>query len=249
MYRFAEIISLTRADIVDMENVARVMDHAQFKDFGQYLKSMGFNIWAQPINCKDYGIPQNRRRLVLLASRLGNIELLPSPHTKPVTVRETISQLESISAGGISTKDPLHRSRKLSKLNLERIQQSLPGGTWLDWDYDMRLRCHKRASGQSYTSVYTRMKWDEPAPTITTQFHTFGTGRFGHPVQDRALSLREGALLQTFPEDYKFYNPKLDEKDISLTKIGLHIGNAVPVKLGKVIGESIIEHVAEYGIK
>ena len=84
------------------------------------------------------------------------------------------------------------------------------------------------------------MSWEEPSPTITTQFYSYGTGRFGHPEQDRALTLREGALLQTFPYTYKFYS---DKKDINFSKIGRHIGNAVPVDLGRIIGQSIIEHI------
>ena len=78
-------------------------------------------------------------------------------------------------------------------------------GTWLDWDEELRLPCHRRESGKTYNSVYGRMSWDEPSPTITTQFYNFGTGRFGHPEQDRALTIREAAILQTFPKDYKFH--------------------------------------------
>jgi DNA (cytosine-5)-methyltransferase 1 len=87
------------------------------------------------------------------------------------------------------------------------------------------------------------MEWDKPAPTITTQFYNFGTGRFGHPEQHRALSLREGALLQTFPKYYKFIDPELP---FSIKCLGKHIGNAVPVRLGKIIGKSIIKHLEEY---
>ena len=85
------------------------------------------------------------------------------------------------------------------------------------------------------------MRWDEPSPTITTQFYNYGTGRFGHPEQDRALSLREGALLQTFPPDYEFIDPSND--GISIKRLGIHIGNAVPVKLAENIGKSILEHL------
>ena len=84
------------------------------------------------------------------------------------------------------------------------------------------------------------MLWDEPSPTITTQFFSFGTGRYGHPTQDRALSLREGALLQTFPEDYTFFE---NEDNMSIATISRHIGNAVPVDLGWIIGVSIKEHL------
>ena len=87
------------------------------------------------------------------------------------------------------------------------------------------------------------MKWDQPAPTITTQFYSYGTGRLGHPDQNRAILLREGAILQTFPKHYKFF---YKEKNISFSEIGRHIGNAVPVELGKVIGKSIKYYLREY---
>jgi len=86
------------------------------------------------------------------------------------------------------------------------------------------------------------MSWDSLAPTMTTQFYSYGTGRFGHPEQDRALSLREGALLQTFPPDYEFIDPELA---YSIKRLGTHIGNAVPVRLGYIIGKSIMEHIME----
>lgn len=100
--------------------------------------------------------------------------------------------------------------------------------------------CHKKNSGKTYPSVYGRMNWDEPAPTITTQFYGFGNGRFGHPEQNRAISLREGALLQTFPPDFKFI---FEECTLSHRELGRHIGNAVPVKLGEAIGKSILNHL------
>lgn len=90
------------------------------------------------------------------------------------------------------------------------------------------------------------MKWDEPSPTITTQFYGYGSGRFGHPEQDRALSLREGAILQSFPDNYDF---SLGTGKYNIRKIGTHIGNAVPVKLAEAIGTSILKHIALRGEK
>ncbi|GAJ03489.1 unnamed protein product, partial [marine sediment metagenome] len=143
-------------------------------------------------------------------------------------------------AGEVSTKDALHRASRLGDINLKRIKQSKPGGTWKDWDEDLRSPCHKKDSGKSYCGVYARMSWDTLAPTMTTQFYNYGTGRFGHPEQDRALSLREGALLQTFPPDYDFIDPELT---FSKKRLGTHIGNAVPVRLGVIIGRSILNHL------
>ena len=133
----------------------------------------------------------------------------------------------------------MHQSSKLDISNLKRIQNSKPGGTWRDWPKDLLVECHKRNSGATYSSVYGRMEWKKPSPTITTQFNRYGTGRFGHPKQDRAISLREGAILQTFPKKYKFAKGK----DFSATIIARHIGNAVPPKLAEIIGNSIQQHI------
>ena len=99
-------------------------------------------------------------------------------------------------------------------------------------------------SGKAYTSVYGRMEWDKPAPTITTQFYGFGNGRFGHPAQDRGISLREGAILQSFPRRYQFVEPG---GEYSMSGIGTMIGNAVPVRLGVAIGKTITRHLSEHG--
>lgn len=178
---------------------------------------------------------------MLLASQLGPIDLIEPTHDRPVTVREAIGQLLPIPAGGTLLSDPLHTASKLSRLNLERIRASRPGGTWRDWPERLIAECHRRESGRTYPGVYGRMVWDEPAPTLTTQFYGFGSGRFGHPEQDRALSLREGAILQGFPEDYSFVP---DDAPIHFKSLGRMIGNAVPVTLGRIIGRSILRHLA-----
>src|SRR5690606_3474220 len=98
-----------------------------------------------------------------------------------------------------------------------------------------------KKSGKSYSSVYGRMKWEEPSPTITTHCIGYGNGRFGHPVQDRAISLREASILQSFPNNYNFIN---SEGGISTVAIARQIGNAVPVRLGEVIAKSIKDHLS-----
>ncbi|MCO8194415.1 MULTISPECIES: DNA cytosine methyltransferase [Anaerofustis] len=240
---FKRLINELKPDIISMENVPLLSQQQIFKSFINNLKKEGFFISWDKVYCPDYGIPQSRTRLVLLASKIGKIELMPKTRDKDnyITVREIIGDLEPLEAGAISRKDPLHRARNFSKKNLERIKQSKPGGTWKDWDEDLICECHKKDSGKSYSSVYARMEWDKPSPTITTQFTSYGTGRFGHPEQNRALSFREGALLQTFPKKYKFF-----KDEIPLDEVGKMIGNAVPVTLGKVIGESIISHLEVY---
>lgn len=239
---FGELITGVRADIVTMENVGELTKLDVFHRFVSRLEKEGYYVYCKTVYCPDYGIPQKRSRLVLLASRYGAIELIEKTHApdRYRTVRQTIGKLDNIRIGETSEKDKMHRAVTLSPLNLKRIKQSKPGGTWLDWDEKLRCRCHRKKSGETYSGVYGRMVWNKPGPTITTQFFRYGTGRFGHPEQDRALTLREGALLQTFPKKYKFICPA---KDYSLRQLGTHIGNAVPVRLGVIIGRSILRHL------
>lgn len=246
LYDFARIVRETQPDIVSMENVSQLINFKKapvFADFLNSLKELGYFVHYEVVNCPDYGIPQNRKRLVLLASRFGEIQLIPKTHTKKtyVTVKDAIGQLPAIQDGETYKKDKLHYARKLTPLNKERIEKTPYGGSWKDWPNDLKLECHKKDSGKSYPSVYGRMKWEEPAPTMTTHCIGYGNGRFGHPEQHRAISLREASLLQTFPIDYKFFDEK--QQDFSSVAIARQIGNAVPVKLGEVIAKSIKEHL------
>jgi DNA (cytosine-5)-methyltransferase 1 len=247
LYQFSNKIKEINPDIVSMENVPGLAKYPVFKDFLSALAGMGYKYSYKVVSCEKYGIPQTRRRLVLLASKLGEINLIPYTHPKPadfVTVKDVFSKhsLPAICRGEGASSDLLHKSADLSNLNLKRIQNSRPGGTWSEWDKSLLPECYKKSSGKTYSSVYGRMSWNKPSPTITTQFYVYGTGRFGHPEQDRAISLREGALLQTFPVKYKLLPPK---GNVVFKTIGRHIGNAVPVRLGCIIGKSILKHVDE----
>ena len=244
------LVEKVKPEIVSIENVPPIKTQKVFTDFVSTLDNLDYEIDYDVLYCPDYGVPQKRRRLVLVGSKLGEISLPSETHApsgqnglKPyLTVKDAIGGLPEITDGQVCNTDPLHWTRKLAEINKKRLEQSKPGGTWLDWDPELRAPCHQKDSGQSYKSVYARMEWNRPAPTITTQFYNFGTGRFGHPKQDRALSLREGALLQTFPLDYDFIDPSVPA---SITRLGVHIGNAVPVQLATVIGQSIQRHVEE----
>ena len=241
--KFGELITDLQPEIVTMENVRRLQSFPIFGEFIGTLEKSGYHpCYREVVRCADYGVPQTRRRLVLLASRLGSIELTPPTHASSahVTVRDAIRHMDRIEAGRASLSDPLHKASAMSGTNLQRIRSSRPGGTWRDWDAGLRAACHRKATGKTYSGVYGRMRWDQPGPTVTTQFHGFGNGRFGHPEQDRALSLREGALLQTFPQDYSFLP---EDEDVEIAPVARLIGNAVPVKLGEAIGASIVAHV------
>ncbi len=242
LYAFANLVKKIEPEMITMENVPDITKHQVYKDFIVTLKLSKYEVWADNVFCPDYGIPQIRKRHVVLASRIGKIQLIPPTHTRKnyKTVKQTIYNLPRIAAGERSPDDLLHQSAKLSVLNLARIRHSKPGGTWHDWPDSLVSPCHKKKSGKTYSGVYARMSWNEPSPTMTTQCYGYGNGRFGHPEQDRAISLREAALLQTFPEDYIFFS---DKNIPTFRSIGKMIGNAVPVQLGKVIGQSFIQHL------
>lgn len=244
--RFADLICEVEPEIASMENVPDLASYkggTVYDAFVAQLEENDYHVTDHEVYCPHYGIPQHRSRLVLFASRYGEIEIVEETHPSPdryKTVRDTIGDLEPLEAGQTSEKDPLHKASRLSKLNLRRIRASVPGGTWKNWPAELVTECHTRESGNGYVSVYGRMKWDEPAPTITTQCYGFGNGRFGHPEQDRAISLREAALLQTFPKDYEFVAPG---DPIHIKVVGRLVGNAVPVELGRVIAKSIRRHL------
>jgi len=239
---FGRIIREADPDIVSMENVPQLEKEVIFKRFVINLRSMGYSVTYSNVNCWTYGVPQTRTRLVLFASKYGEVSLVKPTHSpnRRRTVRQAIGRLEPIKAGGISMQDTLHRASALSPRNLCRIRASKPGGTWRDWTDDLVADCHKAETGETYPGVYGRMVWDRPAPTVTTQCHGFGNGRFGHPEQNRAISLREAALLQTFPRRYRFAAP---DDPITFHHLGKLIGNAVPVRLGRIIGRSILKHL------
>jgi DNA (cytosine-5)-methyltransferase 1 len=239
---FRRLIGEINPDVVTMENVPNISKQKVFADFVDFLRLNNYFISYSNIYCPDYGIPQKRRRLVLFASKFGNISIIPPTHSQEnyETLKMAIGDLPPVEAGVACPSDPLHRTLKLTDINLQRIKASKPGGTWLDWREDLKLPCHKKKSGRTYKAVYGRMSWDEPSSTITTQFSNYGTGRFGHPIQNRALTVREAAILQTFPLDYKFYK---NEDKIPIKRVSVYIGNAVPVDLGVVIGKSIMLHL------
>ena len=247
---FADRISEIKPDIVSMENVPDLVTFQKGKVYQKFVKRLkkDYTVTEYPdVFCPDYGVPQRRKRLVLFASKYGEIELLPTTHTTDQykKVEDAIRNLERLQAGQVSQTDPYHKASRLSKLNLQRIKASEPGGTWRDWPEEIVAPCHLKESGNTYSSVYGRMKWDELAPTITTQCYGFGNGRFGHPdtEQNRAISLREAARLQTFPDDYEFVHP--DDPHYT-TLIGRLIGNAVPIELARIIAKSIKAHLETY---
>lgn len=241
LLEFLRVVRDIRPEIVTMENVPRLAHLPLWTEFVNQMKSDGYQVDWKIVDASHYGVPQARRRLVLLASTLGDISIPVPGRTVRKTVRDAIGRFPSTDAGVPGRNDPLHTARALTAKNLTRIRASLPAGTWREWPTSMRAACHRSESGRTYPSVYGRMSWDKPSPTITTQFYGFGNGRFGHPEQDRAITLREGAVLQSFPVDYKF-SPR--SRRVNFRELGRLIGNAVPPALAYAIGNAIVDHIA-----
>lgn len=227
---FRRVINSVKPHFVIMENVARLNEeNPYFSKFIRMLEKNGYSYEYIVLNAKDFGVAQNRKRLFLIASRVKNIK--PSfsniKTEKPVLLKDVIKNLEPISHDGPSRIDPIHHSMRLTDINLKRIRMTPKnGGLRNAWPEYMLTPGH--AKKESFLDNYGRLAWNSLSSTITTKFHQYCSGRFGHPEQDRALSLREGALIQTFPKNYKFYGNK-DE-------IARQIGNAVPINLARAVG-------------
>lgn len=237
--KFAKLAVQVAPDFVTMENVPaleRYKEGKVFQRFVDILKNGGYSVEWTVARCEEFGVPQRRRRLVLIAAKDRSAVPLKVGKTAAVSVMEAIGRLPKLAAGETDPNDRLHVASSLSDLNLRRIRASKPGGTWRDWPKELRAACHMKPSGKTYSGVYARMTWNDPSPTMTTQCYGYGNGRFGHPDQDRAISLREAAILQSFPPDYQFL-PKSETP--SMKEVGRWIGNAVPVKLGEAIGKQI----------
>jgi len=224
-----------------IENVPGIVTKKEspLNDFLEFLKNQNYSYDKAIIDAYKFGVPQTRRRFLLIASRINKNIQLPQPKTKKIpTVRNFISETKGfpkLKAGTIDNTLKMHTVAGLSELNLLRLKLTKKnGGTRLSYvdDKDLAVPCQYKKK-DSFHDTYGRMYWDKPAPTITTKFYSITNGRFAHPEQDRAISLREGATLQTFNKSYKFYGK-------SISSIAKQIGNAVPPVLSKKIALSII---------
>lgn len=235
---FGRLVQETLPDFVTMENVTRLRRMSVFEDFVETLRELEYSVDFGTLYGPEFGLPQERRRLVLVASRVGPARLPAGDRESFQTVEGTIGRLPELADGERDPSDPLHVARKLSEKNLRRIKASKPGGTWRDWPEELLAPCHTKPSGASFQAFYGRMRGDRPSPTITTQAYNFGTGRFGHPSQHRSLTLREAAMLQGFPRAYKFVPADVRP---SFVHVGRLIGNAVPPAFGAAVANTFIE--------
>ncbi|OUC57961.1 DNA cytosine methyltransferase [Acinetobacter seifertii] len=241
-------INELKPDYIFIENVPGLQNidkdkEGPYKRFIQFLNMQNYKFIEFIAKSEEYGVPQRRKRFVLLASKIGQLEIPAKTHGEglsPIaTVKDFIGGFPVIKAGEIHPDDPWHRCPPLSERNLERIQYTLEGGDRRNWPEHLINKCHKTHSG--HMDVYGRMSWDKPAPTLTTRCYSYSNGRFGHPdtKQHRAISVREASRLQTFPIHFKFKG--------SIAEASRQIGNAVPCEMAKQFGLAIQKHYLDYG--
>lgn len=248
LHDFLRFVKYYKPGFVIIENVRgieRNQRESGLLNLLKFLERNNYSVDSSILSCADFGVPQTRRRFILVASRVVSKIHLPeaSGRRKSPTVRSAIGKLSKIKAGESDKGDALHRSPSLSDTNIARLQVTPEGGLRSGWMNKSKLmiEAYRDKPLAFFRENYGRMSWDAPAPTITTKFYALGSGRFGHPEQNRALSLREGALLQTFPKSYKF-------KTNGFHPTARIIGNAVPPKLACELGKSIIKQAKKAGI-
>lgn len=242
LLQFLRFVVKYKPEFVFVENVPGIQNvgsSGSFQRFCKKLSHLGYFLEYDVVLSKDYGVPQRRRRLVLIASMLGEISFPKKTHGPKTkiqtysTVRDWIEDLPPIEAGEICPRIRNHRAAKLSEINLKRISLTPEGGDRRDWPKELHLKCHSKEY-KGHSDVYGRMKWNEPASGLTTRCISLSNGRFGHPSQNRAISIREAACLQTFPRSFVFSG--------SMGSIAKQIGNAVPVLLAEQFGKNFLKH-------
>ena len=244
LIEFQRFVSWFEPGYIVIENVPGLLNHKKEKvldNFLNFLNSKSYIFDHKIINANHYGVPQNRKRYLLVATRVSeNIRIPEEENDEKLIARNFIGVHNGFYSVGDGHKDKtefMHTTASLSEKNKKRIRKTAKdGGTRLSWKDDQELQINAyRGKDNIFKDVYGRMFWDKPAPTITTRFNSFSNGRFGHPEEHRAISLREGATLQTFPETYIF-------KGLNAASTAKQIGNAVPPELAKRIGNSLREN-------
>ena len=242
-----------RPEMIISENVSSIRTGKYshiWSDFENELRDLGYAVGEDRVCASRFGVPQYRRRSVLLAirSESGSDEALnlPVPSADPdaakLSAQAAIGHLPVLEAGGESDEVSNHVCRNLTDVNCRRLMSVKPGESnrgFAETPFgDLSLPCHRRLAAkgeEGFGDVYTRMHPDRPAPTLTTRFHSISNGRFGHydEEQVRGLSLREGAILQSFDDEYVFYGESMDA-------IARMIGNAVPPKLSAYMAKWLV---------
>lgn len=277
IFQTIRVSNIISPQFILFENVRGILKHSYFKRFISELQNLdikgnkvdsklpSYQIQFSVVNAVDYSVPQNRKRLILIAKK---IDEFPSEESiikinakgqqisgfhniwpqvqKQVTLLEHLKpyNLPFLRAGERDPEDALHTSMNLSLINLKRLAMTpANGGTRESWEADLQLPCQQK-NQKSFKDVYGRMDYSKVAPTITTGCVTLSKGRFGHPEENRAISLREAALIQTFPITYKFHGDLHSDVNLgSKNNIAKQIGNAVPVKLASAFIKEICQSI------
>ncbi len=231
IFEFQRLVRVLKPKRVMLENVPGLLENRRLARFKQALANAGYNVEAKVKNVADYGVPQRRRRVVLLASRISSVEFA-KPTKRHRTVRDVIFALPKAGKSG----DPLHDMPEDRSERTRKLIAAIPrnGGSRASLPDQLTLKCHKISNG--FKDVYGRMAWDEPAPTITTGCFNPSKGRFLHPTANRGITMREAALLQSFPKSYKF------PSSLGKVKLASMIGNALPPKFICRHAQSIRRH-------
>ena len=242
LLEFVRFVRYFRPTYIFVENVPGLQslsaDFGPFPMFVRRMTALGYRLDAQVIESCDYGVPQRRRRLVIVGALQSSIAV-PRPTHGPAsrnsysTVWDWIGDLPPIQAGETHPKVRHHRASALSPMNLRRIRATPEGGGREHWPPELLLQCHADEY-DGHTDVYGRMRRHALASALTTRCISLSNGRFGHPLQDRAISVREAACLQTFPRRFAFFG--------SLNSMARQIGNAVPVLLARQFGHAFRRH-------
>ena len=239
--RFVQYFNPGYVVVENVPGVLRKKEESGLEGFIQWLSNNGYKNHFEVHEVSEFGVPQHRKRFTLIANRVSSEEISPiSPIEKKVTVRDVLGEKNGFARvrhGHKDNSDFLHTVAGLNEKNLKRLSITpKDGGSRLVYAFDSELAppCHFGKT-DSFRDIYGRMWWDRPSPTITTKFFSISNGRFAHPEEDRAISLREGAVLQSFPMNYKFIGT-------STANIARMIGNAVPPKYASAIGEAIIQN-------
>jgi DNA (cytosine-5)-methyltransferase 1 len=238
VFEFLRVVRIALPKTIMLENVPALARDWRVERLRQELHALGYIIDDEFVKIKDaanFGVPQRRKRLLIKASRFGSIAS-PKEITEKVTVRQAIGHLQPAGTSG----DILHDIGERRSEKVRTIIAHVPkdGGSRHEIPRKYWLECHKRREG-SYRDVYGRMRWDDVAPTMTGGCHNPSKGRFIHPSEDRAITLREAALLQTFPSDYKFC------LDNGKDSVALMIGNALPPEFIKQHAKEYLRHLRE----
>ncbi len=232
---FHRFVKYYNPGFVVVENVPgleRKAEESGLKEFIENLGNRNYKVYWDVHKLNEYGVPQTRKRFSLIASRVTDEKIIPEKSKKKPIVKDFIGEqngFPKVESGHKDNTDFQHSVAGLSKENMEVLSKTPKNG-------GNSVKQRKFFKGKGFGDSYSRMSWDKPAPTITTKFFSISNGRFAHPEENRAISLREGATLQTFPKDYVFYAKSMQAN-------AKMIGNAVPPEFAKRIGEAIIKGV------